>query len=163
MKTIKLAMAVVAITMMTAISWSQPYKSAIGVRLGFPNNVNFSFKHNFGPAWGMELNAGAGYRSAGVDFAIMYHVDIKPVAGMRWFIGGAVDAGAYYKNYNHPKYGYANSGHFAMGTSIFGGVEYSFPQFPLNLQADLGPRLPIFPWSYYNDYYRVGISARYYF
>lgn len=163
MKTVRMVLGVLAVGLLSGLSWSQPYKTAIGVRLGYPNNVNFSLKHNFASSWGLELNAGAGYRSAGVDFSVMYHVDIKPVSGMRWFVGGAVDAGAFYRNNFHPKYGYAKTGAFSMGTSIFGGVEYSFPQIPLNLQADLGPRLPIFPWNHYNDYVRVGISARYYF
>lgn len=144
------------------ISWAQPYQTAIGVRVGFPNQVNFSLKHNLGSAWALELNAGAGYRSAGVDFGFMYHFDIPKPTGMRWYVGGAADAGVHYNRgaYN-PVTGKHQHGHFNTGVSIFGGVEYTFPQIPLNLAVDLGPRLPIIPWGIYPDYARVGISARY--
>jgi len=164
MKTIqKLVFAFVLLT--STYSFAQPYKSAIGVRLGFPAWVNFDFKHNFGPHWAIELAAGANYRYAGLDVAGMYHFNIKKVEGLRWYLGLSVDAGGYFAPVHHNYHGdpYYNYGSLSLGTSFFGGIEYTFPNIPLNLAFDLGPRLPIFPFGVYPEYARVGIAARYVF
>ena len=161
MKVKSLVLAIFSVGAFAITSWAQPYKTALGVRLGYPNQVNFSLKHNMGPHWALEFNVGAGYRSAGADFGIMYHFDIKKVPGMRWYLGGAVDAGTYYRRYDHPVHGYAEHGGFYTGTSIYGGLEYTFPDIPLNLAFDAGPRVQFIPWDHYPEYVRVGITARY--
>lgn len=152
------------------LSYAQPYKSAIGGRVGFPSWINFSFKHNFGPHWAIELAAGTDFNYAGVDVAGEYHFDITSVEGMRWYLGAAFDVGGYfryggygyYKN-NYYGYGYGHSA-LSMGASIFGGLEYTFSNIPLNLAFDLGPRLPIFPYIGYGyGWARVGVCARYTF
>lgn len=163
MKIRNLSLTVVIALAFSFVSYAQPYKTAIGVRLGFPNNVNFTLKHNLGTAWAIELNAGAGWRSAAIDFAGMYHFDIPKPSGMRWYLGAAADVGFFYnRGTYHPVSGYKH-GYFSTGVSIFGGLEYTFPNIPLNLAFDLGPRLPIVPWSVYPDYARVGLTARYTF
>ena len=149
------------LTALSFTSWAQPYKTALGVRVGYPNQVNFTLKHYLGTNWALEFNAGAGYRSAGVDLGFMYHFDIKKVEGLRWYLGAAVDAGTYYRKRYHPVHGYAKHGGFYTGTSIYGGVEYTFSNIPLNLAFDAGPRLQFVPWDHYPDYARVGLTARY--
>lgn len=157
----------------SSYAFSQPYKSAIGVRLGFPAWANVDYKINFGPHWALDLAAGANYGYAGIDVAGMYHFDITKVTGLRWYLGASVDVGAFFPG-GHYYYngGYYYNGHvygssyspFSLGTSIFGGVEYTFPNIPLNLAFDAGPRLPVFPFiGAFNQWARVGVTARYTF
>ena len=164
MKTIqKLVFALALLT--SSYSFAQPYKSAIGVRVGYPAWINFDFKQNLGPHWAIELAAGASYRFAGLDVAGMYHFNIPKVDGLRWYLGFSADIGAYYRPvyYNYHGDPYHNYGSFSLGASIFGGIEYTFPKIPLNLAFDIGPRLPVLPFGVYPEYARVGIAVRYTF
>jgi hypothetical protein len=147
-------------------SFSQPYKTALGLRLGFPSWANFNVKHNFGPHWSIDAGIGGGYRYAGIDVAGEYNFDISSVQGMRWYLGASIDVGALWwggVGYYHGYY-YGHNADLALGTSFFGGIEYTFPNIPLNLCLDIGPRIPILPvLGYNNSWIRGTTSVRYTF
>ena len=144
------------------------YKSAIGIRLGstYYDVFSFSYKTFISAQGAIELNAGFGSKGYGegnhastLSFAGSYqhHFDIKPVNGLKWFIGGGATIFNTFSD---------NNTYEGFGFGIFptGGIDYKFPTIPLNLTADVRPTFQIVTPSYYNSFYgNVGIAARYTF
>lgn len=157
----------------SSISFSQSYKSALGLRFGFPSWVGVDFKHNFGSNWAFDAGLGFGDRYLALDLQGLYHFPISAAPGLRLYLGGAIDLGAaflrggyYYKDkhgkihYDDDYYYYGNyyySSHrtqFVVGLSFLMGIEYTLEKVPLNFSLDFGPRLPISSW--FNDDYYYG-------
>lgn len=146
------------------------YKSAVGLRVGdgYYDLISASLKTFLGKSPGaLELNVG--FRDYGVigddwfnlsaSLSYQYHFDIKPVPGLRWFVGAGVTAfntfssDAYYRG-------------FGLGIFPTGGVDYKFSRIPLDVSADIRPTIGIIkPYDYYDDFYagNVGLAARYTF
>ncbi len=148
------------------------YKSAIGGRLGttYYDLISASFKTFVTTNGALELNAGFGARNydyaydskantSAISAAISYqqHFDIKPVEGLRWFVGGG---GTIFNTFsNHDSY----EG-FGFGLFPVGGADYKFAKIPLNLSADIRPTFHLTGPDYYNSFYaNFGIAARYTF
>ncbi|HEX7754481.1 MAG TPA: hypothetical protein VF421_04010 [Niabella sp.] len=148
------------------------YKQAIGARLS--SNTRYdafaaSYKFFVTHPGAIELNLGVGgdnyrynghdRRAFGINFAGTYqhHFDIKPVPGLKWFIGGGLtmfNSSAKLDHYEG----------FGLGIYPTGGADYKFAKIPLNLSADVRPTFHITaPDSYDTFYPYVGIAARYTF
>ncbi|MEO5996713.1 MAG: hypothetical protein ABIN89_08270 [Chitinophagaceae bacterium] len=140
------------------------YKSAIGGRLGSP--ISFSFKQFIiKDAGAIELNAGFAPVGYGAYFRIggmyQHHFPIKPVEGLKWYVGGGIFADFYHYDNQHDGYGYSKS---SPGVNAVGGVDYKFKTIPLNLSADWTPSLFFNGDLYYSGRFRPGygaISVRY--
>lgn len=146
------------------------YKSALGLRIGdgYYDLVSASFKTFLGESPGaLELNVG--FRDYGVigynwfnvsaSLSYQYHFDIKPVPGLRWFVGAGVTAFNTFSSYS----GYRG---FGLGVFPTGGVDYKFSRIPLDVSADIRPTIGIIkPYDYYDDFYvgNFGVAARYTF
>lgn len=111
------------------------YKSAIGLRLGFPTSV--SFKHFISEPGAIEAFAGyrgySGYGWALVGGTYQHHFPIGSIEGFKWYVGGG--AGVYFWNYDFDNDLAATS----FGILAVGGVDYKFASIPLNLSADIMP------------------------
>lgn len=138
------------------------YKSAIGLRLGFP--VSVSFKQFISDPGAIEVFAGyRGYASYGWFNAgglYEHHFPIGSIEGFTWYVGGG--AAVYFWNYDFA--GEYSSTTF--GILGVGGVDYKFASIPLNLSADIMPAINI-GGTYYAGYSTFqglgGLSARYTF
>ena len=144
------------------------YKSAIGMRLGttYFDRVSFSFKTFLSSQGALELNVGFG--SKGYDHgdaetlafsaAYQYHFDIKPVEGLKWYIGGG--ATMFNSFSDHDDYD-----GFGFGIFPTGGVDYKFSNIPLNLSADVRPTFLVSNPNNGNDGFigNMGIAARFTF
>ena len=144
------------------------YKSAIGMRLGttYYDVVSFSFKTFISPQGALEFNAGFGSKgydhghAGALSFSGTYqhHFDIKPVAGLKWFIGGG--ATIFNTFSDHDDYD-----GFGFGIYPTGGVDYKFSNIPLNLTADIRPTFLVANPNNHNNGFigNLGIAARYTF
>ena len=144
------------------------YKSAIGMRLGttYYDVVSFSFKTFISAPGAIELNVGFGSKgyahgNAGtLSFAGTYqhHFDIKPVDGLKWFIGGGATMFNTFSDYDE----YDG---FGFGIYPTGGVDYKFSNIPLNLTADIRPTFLVANPNNGNDGFigNLGIAARFTF
>ncbi|AHF16546.1 hypothetical protein [Niabella soli] len=164
-------LAVIAFACGTATAQSN-YRQAIGIR--FSSNVYYdaaavSYKFFVSNPGAIELNLGVGdrrywdnndYRHArGVNFAGTYqhHFQIKPVPGLKWFVGGGLVL--FNTSANAPDYD-----GFGAGIYPTGGIDYKFARIPLNLSADVRPIIHITaPSAFETVYPTVGIAARYAF
>lgn len=164
-------LAAVAFTCVAANAQSN-YQHAIGIR--FSSNVYYdaaaaSYKFFVSRPGAIELNLGIGdrrywdnndYRHArGVSFAGTYqhHFPIKPVPGLKWFVGGGLVL--FNTNSRVPAYD-----GFGAGIYPTGGIDYKFSNIPLNLSADLRPIIHITaPDDFETVHPTVGIAARYTF
>lgn len=148
------------------------YSQAIGARVS--NNSRYdvfgaSYKFFISDPGAIELNLGFGgdrywygndrKRTFGVNFAGTYqhHFDIKPVPGLKWFIGGGMTLfNTSAKNDHYDGFG--------VGLYPTGGVDYKFSKIPLNLSADVRPTFHVTAPDYYKSFYPyVGLAARYTF
>lgn len=125
-----------------AISYSadaQDYKSAIGLRLGYPLSV--SYKTFINDKGAIELTAG--YRSwtyyNWFNFGAYYqhHMAIKSVDNLSWYIGGG--ANAYVWSFDNDYYPNNDFSSFSLGISGVIGLDYKFANIPLNISLDWIP------------------------
>ncbi len=129
----------------TALS-AQNYKSAIGLRLGYP--WAFSYKTFINESHAIEATANFRtwgylyyrYTRLGVAATYQVHNDLSSVAeGFQWYYGGGVGVGFYRYNYDDVFVGTESSG--GVGVNLIGaiGLDYKFADIPLNLSLDWQP------------------------
>lgn len=169
-------MALVALSTFT-INAQSDYSKAIGIRVSPLSNYDMvaaSFKTFLTDAGAIELNLGFGttkvpglvglnqYGTTSISLSGSYqhHFEIKPVDGLKWFVGGGAVVMHTSSDYNDYK-------GVSVGAFPTGGVDYKFKSFPLNVSADYRPTfLFVRPddhlfGSFLGDHF--GISARYTF
>ena len=122
----------------------QDYKSAIGIRLGYPLSLSYkTFISNAGAVEGILGYRNWSYYSwFSVGALYEHHMPISAVDGLAWYVGGG--AQAYFWSFD--KDYYLNSSDFA--TFSFGlmgalGLDYKFANIPLNISADWLPTFVI--------------------
>ena len=145
------------------------YKSGIGLRFGgYYDLVSASYKTFISEQGAIELNLGfrnyafGGFSSynwfvLSASGAYQHHFDIKPVPGLKWFVGGGLTAYNSFSDFD------ATSG---FGLAIFptAGVDYKFASIPLNVSVDTRPTVNIIRADYYSGFYfSGGVAARYTF
>ncbi|MBL7807510.1 MAG: hypothetical protein JNN28_06845 [Saprospiraceae bacterium] len=162
MKKLIFALAVVLCCVFTAQGQST-YKSAIGLRLGYPAAV--SYKHFLNEKGAVEAFVGfRGYVYARViNIGAMYqhHTPIAEVEGLQWYIGGG--AGAWLWTYDNDYNFGADYNGFNLAIMGCGGLDYKFADLPLNLSVDWVPTF-VLGDSYYSSGFGFGygaLSARY--
>ncbi len=140
---------------------SQDYKSAIGLRLGYPTSI--TYKHFISEPGAIELFAGfrsyTFYRWINVGGAYEHHKPISGVDGLKWYFGGG--ASIFLWTYDD---GFLDDD----GSTSFGllgvlGLDYKFADAPVNLSADW---MPVFFLNGYGNGFGGGfgaVSARYTF
>ncbi|MCH5596567.1 hypothetical protein [Niabella ginsengisoli] len=156
----------------TALFAQSEYKQSIGLRLGsgYYDVASAAYKTFLNDASALEFNLGinpdrvgrGGPKWTSVSAAATYqhHFDIKPVDGLKWFVGGGIVLSNTFSNNDH----YTG---FGVGLYPTGGADYKFKKIPLAVSADVRPTFHIvepFDYNKYNNFYpNVGVSARYTF
>ncbi len=130
---------------------AQEYKTAVGIRLG-PNSPaiapGFTVKHFLDEKHAIEGIVGVN-NGIGVCGLYEWHFPITSVEHLQWYAG----VGAY------AAYRYSTS--FIGGAGVI-GVDYKFPDIPLNISIDWKPELNIIE-SVGFEASGVGFSARFTF
>ncbi len=137
----------IAMLAMVSVSWGQNYKTAIGIKGGWPYYGSLDLKHNFGNAYGEFRVGGYAYDLwlQGL-FEKNYPID----GGLEWYwgVGGHVGfwnygpgAGHWYKDH------YYDDGAY-LGLDGVIGLEYTFDAAPINIAIDAGPSFNGYPYSW---------------
>ena len=121
---------------------AQDYKSAIGLRFGYPTSI--SFKHFISEPGAIEVFAGTARRSSfyrWTNLGAMYqhHSAISGADGLKWYVGGG--AAVYFWNYDSGLARRDDYGSTSLGVMGALGLDYKFADIPLNLSADWVPTL----------------------
>ncbi|MFA9211808.1 MAG: hypothetical protein ACEQR5_08265 [Moraxellaceae bacterium] len=131
---------IAAISLMCQLSFAQDYKTAIGVKGGFPAYGSLNLKHDFGKAMG-EFRLGGSGNSFIVQGLYEQNYDLQD--GIQWYYGLGASIGSWNGNghlYNENHY----SG-FYMSVDGVLGLEYTIPDLPINVALDAGPSFVISP------------------
>jgi hypothetical protein len=137
---------------------AQEYKSAIGLRLGYPFSV--SFKQFINEKGAFEAFLGARrWRSYGwtnIGLLYQHHTAIPDVEGLKWYYGGG--ASLFFWSYDD---GFDGDGNLSIGILGTLGLDYKFKDYPINLSVDW---MPLISLNGYDSGFRGGygaLSARY--
>ncbi|GAB3005671.1 hypothetical protein GCM10027051_00760 [Niabella terrae] len=165
---IKLFFVVALIGMSSAVIGQTSYKQSIGLRLGsgYYDVVAAAYKTFMSPASAIEIDLGVRpynnrndkWVNLSASGSYQHHFDIKPVPGLKWFVGGGIVASHSFSTYDDRQ-------GFNLGLFPTGGADYKFSKIPLAVSADVRPTFHIVEaYDYYNGFYpNVGVSARYTF
>ncbi len=149
MKKLFITLALVGACVFTASS--QDYKSAIGLRLGFPTSI--SFKHFMTEKNAFEIFAGfRGYtyvRNINIGALYQIHTPIGGAPGLKWYFGFGASAflWTYDKDFSFGR----EYGSFNLGLMGNLGLDYKFVNAPVNLSLDWVPTFVIGE-AYYNGF-----------
>lgn len=138
---------IVLMTLVVSLtSFGQNYKTAIGIKGGWPYYGTIDVKHDFGGAFG-EFRVG-GY-SNDIWFQGLFEKNYDLGSGLEWYwgVGGHIGfwnyGHGYGPRYYHHKNDYYYNGAY-FGADAVVGIEYTFEAIPLNLAADFGPTVNFF-------------------
>lgn len=120
----------------------QPYKSAVGLRFGYPTSI--SYKVNLDASKAIEVYGGArwfsGYSWFNISAAYQIHnpLELEGIEGLRWYYGGG--ASIFFWTFDT---GFFNERYASTSFGIQGylGLEYTFENTPISLTADWVPTL----------------------
>jgi hypothetical protein len=136
-------------------AYSQNYKSAVGLRLGYPLSV--SYKTFISEPGAVEVFAGfrgySLYRWVTVGGLYQHHNPFPDVDGLRWYYGGGLSA--FFWTYDDLFVGNNNSStSFAVLGTV--GLDYRVKDKPLNLSVDW---VPAFSFNGYGRGFGGGYGA----
>ena len=140
------------ISLVCAMSFStgytQQYTTAIGIRGDWSNldiaYADLNLKHFMnGTPSAIETTLGFGRRHVWVQG--MYIRNYPITGGFEWYWGAGGDIGYWSQNYAYREDGKESAG---VWTGFDGniGIEYTFPEFPVNVSLDAGPTLRMYPY-----------------
>ena len=135
-------------------SYSQNYKTAIGVKGGYPGYGSLNGKHFLNSKTAIEGSIGGGTNTLWLQG--LYELNFSLEQGLNWYAGGGANVGFYsFKN----TFTNERTSNMILGLNGIVGIEYTFEDFPLNVALDTGPNLRIinsfgFGWG-------AGIAVRY--
>jgi hypothetical protein len=138
----------------TSFSYAQNYKTAVGIKGGYPGFGSLNGKHFLNSKTAIEGSIGGG--SSTLWLQGLYELNFSLEDGLNWYAGGGANVGFYsYKNpFNNQR-----TSNMILGINGIVGIEYTFEDFPLNVALDTGPNIQIinsfgFGWG-------AGIAIRY--
>lgn len=159
MNKIKIVLVLFALGSSTVV-FGQDYKTAIGVRGGFPTAI--SIKHFVNKTDAIEGFV-TGYRG-GFEITGLYekHANAFDVPYLNWYYGAGAHIGAFDSKIARPGYYYNGRGRgFTVGVDGILGLEYTLTEIPFAFGVDLKPALDLAPAPYL--WFGGGISLRFYF
>lgn len=162
MKKIALLFSMLFVLAFAQKAMAQDYKSAIGLRFGYPLSVTYKTFLNESNA--LDLFAGfRGYSGIYSYFTVgaLYeiHKPISDVDGLSWYFGPG--ASVQFFNYDDAyTFGDDDLGDFGFAVSGVIGLDYKFASAPVNLSLDVMPTLRFGGWD--DGFYAWwALSARY--
>ncbi|MGK0363962.1 MAG: hypothetical protein ACI85O_001016 [Saprospiraceae bacterium] len=135
---------------------AQDFKSAIGLRLGYP--LSISYKHFLNEADAIEIYAGTrgydvgfgyNYRFYSISGAYQRHTPIESVDGLSYYYGAG--ASIYFWTFGDLDPDDAST---AFGLQGYGGLSYTFENKPINISLDWVP-------TFFLNGYGSGFGAGY--
>ncbi|HOZ85213.1 MAG TPA: hypothetical protein PK191_06970 [Niabella sp.] len=165
---LKITLTAVSLLLISSLFAQSEYKKSIGVRVGngYYDVVSAAYKTFISEKSAIEIDLGIrpyhivgdNWFNASVSGSYQHHFDIKPVEGLKWFVGGGIVASNSFSNSDAYK-------GFNLGLFPTAGADYKFNKIPLSVSADIRPTIHVIEaYDYYKSFYpNPGISARYTF
>ncbi|MCH5716937.1 hypothetical protein [Niabella hibiscisoli] len=129
---IKLTLVLALLSLSSALFAQSSYKQSIGLRLGsgYYDIASAAYKTFLNDASALEFNlgirperfGGTRWTNVAASGAYQHHFDIKPVDGLKWFVGGGVVVSNTFSNNDYYK-------GFGVGLFPTGGADYKFKKF----------------------------------
>lgn len=129
----------------STISFGQQYSTAIGIKGGYPGYGSLNLKHFLGGSNAIEASVGGGAHHVWLQG--LYERNAALEGGLDWYWGLGADLGFWSNGYSyyHKKSDRYYSGAWG-GLDAVIGMEYTFEEVPINIAADLGPTIRLFPY-----------------
>jgi hypothetical protein len=140
-----------AVISISTFTFSQSYKTAIGLKGGFPGFGSLNAKHYLKGSHAIEASIGGNLNFIWLQG--IYEVNKSlPTDGMNWYLGVGPSIGITNTNGN------TTDGLYLMGTGLI-GIEYTFQDLPINISLDTGPSIQIIPNAGFG--WGGGLAVRY--
>lgn len=133
------------VLLISAFYFSQSYKTAIGLKGGYPSLGGLNAKKMLTKSTAAEFSIG-GY-AGGLYLSGLFEIQ-KPLpepTGLDWYLGAG------------PAIGFGANSLFLSANGVI-GLDYTFQDFPLNLALDTGPVISFSPIGFY---WGGGFAIRY--
>lgn len=125
---------------------AQDYQKAIGLRFGYPVSLSYKMFLN---GSNNAVEAFVNYRSrkvfsygwtrVGIGGAYQVHNPIASVYGLQWYYGGG--ASLYFWSYDDGFADFDDEANISFGIQGYLGLDYTFPNAPVNLSIDWVPTI----------------------
>jgi hypothetical protein len=122
----------------TSFSYAQNYKTAVGIKGGYPGFGSLNGKHFLNSKTAIEGSIGGG--SSTLWLQGLYELNFSLEDGLNWYAGGGANVGFY--SYKNPLTNDRTS-NMILGINGIVGIEYTFEDFPLNVALDTGPNIQV--------------------
>ncbi|MBM3159872.1 MAG: hypothetical protein FJZ66_00940 [Bacteroidetes bacterium] len=143
----KLSLTTLLFLAVSTCSWSQQYKTAIGLKGGYPSLGGLAIKHFLKSGFAVEGTIGGSSEILLISALVDLQKALPEPIGLDWYAGVG------------PTIGVANGTYLFTANGVV-GLDYTFQDFPLNLSIDTGPFLSLstigFGWG-------GGLAVRYAF
>jgi len=159
MKRLKIVVIILFLGFSTSV-FAQNYKTAVGVRGGFPTALTGKHFINKNDALEGLLS---GYRG-GFEITGLYekHANAFDVPYLNWYYGAGAHIGAFDENIARPGYYFDARGRgFTVGLDGILGIEYTLTEIPFVIGVDVKPSFDFAPNP--RLWYGGGFSFRFYF
>ena len=140
--------------LMNTLVFSQDYKTAIGLKGGYPGFGSLNAKHFISENSALEATFGGMSREnyGNGAFAILdYEIQNSLESSFSWFYGGGGLLGFTTNN--------SGTTTLQLGINSTVGIEYTFEEVPINCSLNMGPLIFISPEVRFN--WGGGLSIRY--
>lgn len=137
---------------------AQEYGNAIGIKFGTYSGITYKLFVSRENA--IEAGFTFGNNTLGFTGSYQFFFPIKEVPHLNWFVGGGGHL-IFISGHNSLWNDSNHDNNIALGVNGVGGVEYKFPEIPLNIGAELGPCINLADETKLNVH--LGIFARYTF
>lgn len=132
----KLILACLFIAGTFAFAQAQDYKSAVGLRFGYPSSI--TYKSFISETNAFEVYGGfrgfAGFSTIELNGAYLIHAELGDTDGLKYYYGAGVGASFY--SYDT---GFIGDGSTSFNISGYLGLEYTLSDLPLTLSVDWSP------------------------
>lgn len=125
------------VIIMGSYAMAQGYKTAIGLKGGYPGYGSISAKHYLSSVNAVEGNIGTGTYGLWLQGLYEWNHDL-PTDGLNWYVGVGPNIGIQSSKL-------MNGSTFYFSGSGLLGIEYTFRNIPLNLVLDSGPFIQVIP------------------
>jgi hypothetical protein len=145
------------IAALSAATYGQDYKTAIGLRLGWPSN-GITVKHFLNETNALEGILATSHNGFVITGLFENEHWTGEYPGLNWYWGfgahiGVWDSNPYLDDYD---------GNGVIGADFVLGLEYTFDDIPLNLSLDLMPSINLIGYTGWGGI-NSGLSVRYIF
>lgn len=143
----------ISIFVLARPAYSQAYKSAVGLRLGYPASV--TYKTFISQPGAIEVYGGfrnhRNYRYLTVGGMYLHHLPINDIDGLSWYVGIGANALFYYYSRNN-----IIGENVGVGANMALGLDLAIPNVPLNASIDW---LPSFYFSDFDRGFGAGVGS----